>query len=186
LGAHFCASCAFGLYALASVRKAILTQLAVSEYIPGIKIFKKYRRGVLTMITLCVIISHRRITYMAMEFITVRADSETVKTFDEEAKTLGMSRSELLRELMIAVRDCRGILSAKKMERLPAFKKLEDNAAEWLIDNMPDSLSPDMLYVLGGVFHNLANDMMKIRESDKPMTGRKEIEKTLNNLGSAL
>jgi len=121
---------------------------------------------------------------MGMEFITVRADSETVKMFDAEAKSLGISRSELLRELMIAVKDCRGILSARKMQKLPVFKNLEDKAAEWLLDNMPDDLTPDMLYVLGGIFHNLANDMMGTYKNDRTAESENIVENVAKDLES--
>ena len=116
---------------------------------------------------------------MGMEFITVRAGSETVQAFDKEAKNLGMSRSELLRELMIAVKDCRGILSAKRMEKYLAFKNLEDRAAEWLMENMPDNLNSEQMYVLGGVFHCLADEMMRIRGPDVELLDEEQIVDTV-------
>lgn len=119
---------------------------------------------------------------MSMEFVTVRADAETVRAFDEEAKRLGTSRSGLLRELMVAVKDCYGIISAKKMGKLPAFKKLEDKAAEWLIENMPDKLSPEMLFVIGGVFHLIANDMMGIKKSNRLVISETEVKDIVKDL----
>ena len=119
---------------------------------------------------------------MGMEFITVRADSATVKAFDEEAKSLGKSRSQPLRELMITVKDCQGILSAKRMERLPALKKREDRAAEWLLDNMPSKLTPDQLYVLSGLFHLLASDMMGIKGSRRKGMKQKQVTRIVDKL----
>ena len=121
---------------------------------------------------------------MGMEFITVRAEAETVKAFDQEAKRLGMSRSGLLRELMMSVKDCSGIISAKKMEKLPVFKKLEDKAVDWLYAEMPDNLTPDMLYVLGGIFHLIANDMMGIKKTDRPSVSEVKVTDIVKDLES--
>jgi len=121
---------------------------------------------------------------MKQEFVTVRVDSEVLKAFNNEAERLEMSRSELLREFMIRVKDCYGVIAAKKLEKLSGMKKLETQAAEWVMNNMPDELTPEMRYVIGGIFHLLANDLMRIGVHEKATINEANVEDTIANLES--
>lgn len=98
---------------------------------------------------------------MANVVLSIRVQDNLLKKLDEEASLHRLSRSEFMKLLVENCEACYDIIATKKLEQSAKMLELESKAGAWMVDNvLPDRVAPEMLFILGGVWHKLGSDMM--------------------------
>ena len=93
--------------------------------------------------------------------LSIRVQDNLLKKLDDEAALHRLSRSEFMKLLVENCSECYDIVAQKKLERSAKMVELESQAGEWMVDKvLTNKIAPEMLFILGGVWHKLGHDMM--------------------------
>lgn len=94
------------------------------------------------------------------QFIAVRVTPDIVKSLDEVAAHRGISRSTLIRELLAHCHSFYHFLESEKARQQTDRIILDGNLSQWILKNMPESMTPDWVHFLGEVMHHVAEEMV--------------------------
>ena len=97
------------------------------------------------------------------QFVAVRVTPEIVKSLDEVATQRGISKSTLIRELLANCHSFYRFLESEKAKQQSDRIILDGNLSEWILNNMPESLTPDWVHFIAEVMHHAAEKMV-VRE----------------------
>jgi predicted transcriptional regulator len=98
------------------------------------------------------------------EFIAVRVAPEVVRSLDEVASQRGISRSTLVRELLTNCHSFYNFLESEKARQQTDKIILDGNLSQWILNHMPESMTPDWVHFLGEVMHHVADEMVAKEE----------------------
>lgn len=93
-------------------------------------------------------------------FIAIRVPPEIVESLDEVATQRGISRSTLIRELLANCHSFYNFLESERAKQQSDRIILDGNLSEWILNNMPESMTPDWVHFLGEVMHHVAEKMV--------------------------
>jgi len=93
------------------------------------------------------------------QFIALRVPPEIVKSLDEVAVQSGKSRSKVIRDLLENCHSLYRFLEAERKRQQTEIIILDGNITGWVLDNIPEGVTPDLLHFLGQVMHHAADKM---------------------------
>ncbi len=94
------------------------------------------------------------------QFVAVRVTSEIVRSLDEVAAQRGISRSTLIRDLLTNCHSLYCFLESERERQKTDKIILNGNISQWVLDNMPEGMTPDFLRFLGQSMHHAAEIMV--------------------------
>jgi nitric oxide reductase activation protein len=96
-------------------------------------------------------------------FVAVRVTPEIAKSVDEVAVQRGISRSALVRDLLANCHSLYSLLESERRGQQSDRIALDGNLSQWVLDNMPNGTTTEMLDFLGRVMQRAA-EMKRIQE----------------------
>lgn len=103
-------------------------------------------------------------------FIAVRVTPDIIKSLDEVARQRGISRSMLIRDLLANCHALYKFLETERERQRSDRILLNGNLSQWVLDNMPEKINPELLHFIGEVMHHAAEiktSQEKEGQSDK-------------------
>jgi len=100
-------------------------------------------------------------------FIAIRVRPEIIKSVEEVAAQRGMTRSALIKEMMA---NCHSFYRFIELERARQHTDkiiLDGNLSQWIMNNMPENMTPEWVRFLGETLHHVA-DKMIAQAKEKP------------------
>jgi len=120
---------------------------------------------------------------MANVVLSIRVQDNLLKKLDDEAVLHRMSRSDFMKLLVENCSECYDIIATKKLERSAKMVELENQAGAWMVDKvLPDKIAPEMLFILGGVWHKLGHDMMGLAKDRFDVNDIRKVEEVVEQL----
>jgi hypothetical protein len=92
-------------------------------------------------------------------FIAIRVPPDVINSLDEVAAQSGKSRSEVIRDLLANCHSLYRFLEAERKRQQTERIVLDGNITQWVLDNIPDGVTSDLLHFLGQVMHHAAERM---------------------------
>jgi hypothetical protein len=106
-----------------------------------------------------------------------------IKKLDQEASQHRLSRTEFLKLLVENCSECYDIIATKKLETSAKMVELENAAADWMREEVtPTMATPEMLFVLGGIWHRIGNDMMNLAKDRFDINDMRKVEEVVEKL----
>ena len=98
--------------------------------------------------------------------IGVRVSDDVVKSLDEVAQMRRITRPDLIRELLANCHSFYTFIEAEKERQETERITLNGNLSEWIMNHMPEEMTPDWVHFLGEVMHHVADKLVE-QEKDK-------------------
>jgi predicted transcriptional regulator len=105
---------------------------------------------------------------MPNPFISIRVPPEIIKSLDEVALKRGITRPDLIRELLTNCHSFYHFIETEKARQQTDKIILDGNLSQWIQNNMPASMTPEWVRFLGEVMHHVA-DKMIAETKEKPV-----------------
>jgi len=107
-------------------------------------------------------------------FIAVRVPPKVVRSLDEVAAQRGISRSMLIRELLANCHSFYRFIESERARQQTDRIILNGNLSQWILENMPENMTPDWVHFIGEVMHHVAEEMVTQKKAgeDEPSTNR--------------
>jgi predicted transcriptional regulator len=99
--------------------------------------------------------------------IAVRVSGDVVKSLDEVAAKRGITRSDLIRELMANCHSFYKFIETEKAKQQTDRITLDNNLSQWVLNNMPADMTPEWVHFLGEVMHHVADKLVE-QKQEKP------------------
>ena len=96
----------------------------------------------------------------ANPFIAIRVSPEVIKSLDEVAAQRNITRSALIKELLS---NCHSFYRFIELERARQHTDriiLDGNLSQWILNNMPENMTPEWVRFLGEIMHQVADKMI--------------------------
>jgi hypothetical protein len=105
-------------------------------------------------------------------FIAVRVTDDVIKSLDDVSAQRGITRSDLIRELLQNCHSFYKFIEMEKARQQTDRITLNGNLSKWILNNMPEEMTPEWVHFLGEVMHHAADEMVEKRgEPDQPESG---------------
>lgn len=91
--------------------------------------------------------------------IAIRVPPDVIESLDEVAAQSGKSRSKVMRDLLENCHSLYRFLEAERKRQQTEKIVLDGNITEWVLNNIPDGVTSDLLHFLGQVMHHAADRM---------------------------
>jgi predicted transcriptional regulator len=92
-----------------------------------------------------------------LKTLVIRVTPETMVTLKEIAKERGMTQSAVARYLLENGRSLFSFLESERKASKPEFVALEKKYTKQIIEELPDSYTPDMVRVLSRIMRKIAD-----------------------------
>jgi predicted transcriptional regulator len=99
-------------------------------------------------------------------FIAVRVPPEVIESLDQVAERSGQSRSRVIRDLMENCHSLHRFLEAERKRQQTERIALDGNITDWVLNNIPQGVTPDLLHFLGQVMHHAADRVSRAEEKE--------------------
>jgi len=90
----------------------------------------------------------------------VRVPPEVVKSLDEVATQRGISRSTLVRELLANCHSFYHFIESERVRQQTDRIILDGNLSDWILNHMPENMTPQWVHFVGEVMHHVAEEMV--------------------------
>ena len=101
--------------------------------------------------------------------IAVRVSDDIVKSLDEVAEKRGIARPDLIRELLANCHSFYRFIELEKARQHTDRIILDGNLSQWILNNMPENMTPEWVRFLGEIMHQVADKMItQEKESSTP------------------
>src|SRR4030065_2085286 len=100
-------------------------------------------------------------------FIAVRVSDDIIKSLDEVAAKRSITRSDLIRELLANCHSFYRFIETEKARQQTDRITLNGNLSQWILNNMPEEMTPEWVHFLGEVMHHVA-DKLIAEAKEKP------------------
>ena len=99
--------------------------------------------------------------------IAVRVSDDVVKSLDEVAAKRGINRPDLIRELLANCHSFYRFIETEKARQQTDRITLDGNLSQWILNNMPEDMTPEWVHFLGEVMHHVADKLVE-QKQEKP------------------
>ena len=96
----------------------------------------------------------------ANQFIGIRVPSEVLKSLDEVAAQRNITRSALIKELLANCHSFYRFIELEKARQHTDRIILDGNLSQWILNNMPENMTPEWVRFLGEIMHQVADKMI--------------------------
>lgn len=96
--------------------------------------------------------------------IGVRVSDDVVKSLDEVAQMRGITRPDLIRELLANCHSFYTFIETEKERQQTERITLNGNLSEWIMNHMPEDMTPEWVHFLGEVMHHVADKLVEQRK----------------------
>jgi len=93
--------------------------------------------------------------------IGVRVSDEIIKSLDEGAAKRGITRPDLIRELLSNCHSFYTFIEMEKARQQTDRITLNGNLSEWIMNHMPEDMTPEWVHFLGEVMHHVADKLVE-------------------------
>jgi len=93
-------------------------------------------------------------------FIAVRVPPEVIKSLDEVATQRKISRSTVIKELLANCHSFYRFVEVERARQQTDRIILDGNLSQWILNNMPQNMTPEWVRFLGEVMHHVADEMI--------------------------
>ncbi len=93
--------------------------------------------------------------------IAVRVSDDIVKSLDEVAAKRGITRPDLIRELLANCHSFYTFIEMEKARQQTDKITLDGNLSQWILNHMPEEMTPEWVHFLGEVMHHVAENMVE-------------------------
>ncbi len=93
--------------------------------------------------------------------IAVRVSDDVVKSLDEVAVKRGITRPDLIRELLANCHSFYSFIETEKARQQTDRITLDGNLSQWILNNMPEEMTPEWVHFLGEVMHHVADKLVE-------------------------
>ena len=94
-------------------------------------------------------------------FIAIRVPPEIIKSLDEVAAQRGISRPALIKELLANCNSFYRFIELEKARKQTDKITLDGNLSQWILNHMPEEMTPEWVHFLGEVMHHVAENMVE-------------------------
>ncbi|MBM2825483.1 MAG: 1 protein [Dehalococcoidales bacterium] len=102
---------------------------------------------------------------MPNPFISIRVPPEIIKSLDEVAVERGITRPDLIRELLANCHSFYRFIETEKARQQTDRITLDDNLSEWILNHMPEEMTPEWVHFLGEVMHHVADKLVAQKQA---------------------
>jgi hypothetical protein len=113
----------------------------------------------------------RRKNTKRLAVLSAKLESEYVDALTKVAKVRGITRSQLLREFAANAESLYEFLEAERRRQQSDKLVLDGNLSQWILENMPNGVTSEMLDFLGNVMKHAA-EVRRIRETESESRGK--------------
>jgi len=100
-------------------------------------------------------------------FIAIRVPPEIIKSLDEVATQRDMTRPALIKELLANCHSFYKFIEMEKARQHTDRITLNGNLSEWIMNHMPEDMTPEWVHFLGEVMHHVADKLVE-QGKEKP------------------
>src|SRR4030042_4608153 len=100
-------------------------------------------------------------------FIAIRLPPEIIKSLDEVAAQRSITRPALIKELLANCHSFYRFIELEKARQHTDRIILDGNLSQWILNNMPENMTPEWVRFLGEIMHHVA-DKMIAEAKEKP------------------
>ncbi len=104
---------------------------------------------------------------MPNPFISIRVPPEIIKSLDEVAAKRGITRPDLIREMLANCHSFYRFIETEKARQQTDRITLDGNLSQWILNNMPEDMTPEWVHFLGEVMHHVADKLVE-QKQEKP------------------
>ena len=103
-------------------------------------------------------------------FIAIRVPPEIIKSLDEVAMQRDITRPTLIKELLANCHSFYKFIELEKARQQTDRITLDGNLSEWIMNHMPEEMTPEWVHFLGEVMHHVADKLVEQGKEnpDKP------------------
>ena len=103
-------------------------------------------------------------------FIAVRVPPDVIRSLDRVARKARITRPQLIRDLLSNCQPLYSFLQAERKRQQSERIALEGDISDWLLDNVPEGMTPDLMHFLGQAMHHVAAEMAERwqQQEEKP------------------
>ena len=94
-------------------------------------------------------------------FIAIRVPQEIIKSLDEVAEQRGITRPALIKELLANCHSFYKFIEMEKARQQTDRITLDGNLSEWIMNHMPEEMTPEWVHFLGEVMHHVADKLVE-------------------------
>ena len=102
---------------------------------------------------------------MPNPFISIRVPPEIIKSLDEVAVKRGITRPDLIRELLANCHSFYRFIETEKARQQTDRITLDGNLSQWILNNMPEDMTPEWVHLLGEVMHHVADKLVEQKQA---------------------
>lgn len=93
--------------------------------------------------------------------IAVRVSDDVVKSLDEVATQRGVTRSDLMREMLANCHSFFQFIEKERARQQTDRITLDNDLSQWVLNNMPEDMTPEWVHFLGEVMHHVADKLVE-------------------------
>lgn len=93
-------------------------------------------------------------------FIAIRVKPEIIQSLDEVARQLGITRSALIKEMLANCHSFYRFLETERARQQTDQIMLDGNLSDWILNHMPENMTPEWVRFMGEVMHHVADRMI--------------------------
>ncbi len=97
-------------------------------------------------------------------FIAIRVPPEIIKSLDEVAAQRGITRPTLIKELLANCHSFYRFIELEKARQQTDRITLDGNLSQWILNNMPEEMTPEWVHFLGEVMHHVADKLVEEKQ----------------------
>ena len=101
---------------------------------------------------------------MPNPFISIRVPPEIIKSLDEVAVKRGITRPDLIREMLANCHSFYRFIETEKARQQTDRITLDGNLSQWILNNMPEEMTPEWVHFLGEVMHHVADKLVEEKQ----------------------
>ncbi len=101
---------------------------------------------------------------MPNPFISIRVPPEIIRSLDEVAAKRGITRPDLIRELLANCHSFYRFIETEKARQQTDRITLDGNLSQWILNNMPEDMTPEWVHFLGEVMHHVADKLVEQKQ----------------------
>ena len=94
-------------------------------------------------------------------FIAVRVSDDIIRSLDEVATQRNITRSDLIRELLANCHSFYKFVETEKVRQQTDRITLDNNLSQWVLNNMPEDMTPEWVHFLGEVMHHVGDKLVE-------------------------
>ena len=101
---------------------------------------------------------------MPNPFISIRVPPEIIRSLDEVAEKRGITRPDLIREMLANCHSFYRFIETEKARQQTDRITLDGNLSQWILNNMPEEMTPEWVHFLGEVMHHVADKLVEQKQ----------------------